>query len=754
MLKRYLNTFSIIGILVVIVVVIGWFVFPQWKSQPGGFFVLLGSALTGVIAALKGLKDAHDFLNNEKKKDKLEGLEGIEKLVVQVISKPIIERVKKRELPSKVMHNVPQPDYGEFIGRDEEIKKVVSLLRPVPHSQYPVVTIDGIGGVGKSALALEVANRYLYNYDHLPSEERFDAIIWTSAKETVLTAEGIQTRPQVLRTLLDIYAAIAITLQREDITRARTEKEQTELIRNALTNQRTLIIVDNLETVDDEKVSTFIHEIPYPTKAIITTRHRLDVAYPVRLAGMPKEDALKLIAQECTKKNVILTSDGANRLFERTAGIPLALVWSIGLMGKYEIENVLEKLGDAEENIAEFCFKAVLESIQSEPAYKLLLALALFATDASRESLGAISRLPIRDRDDGLARLEVLSLVDKQADRFKLLPLTKTYVLAELKKHADLGAQINHRWIEYLKSICAGVDSEYYWRYRSYAFFQDGETILDAIQWCREHGPAEDAIFLTYAAYDFLEARGRWNEMQILVNDTLVLAESLKNNLAIARLYVILAWILMQQGELDGAENLYLKSIEKYRNQNNQEGETIVLHHLCAIYRKRCQFDKAEGYLRQAENSVGYLEVGDLRALVKTERGKLARDKKDWFEAKKIFNEIAEYFEKRIEQTPRDEPLARGNWGHLAIVAYHLGNYKEAKELCLKSMEFFESSGTKGYLATLKYRLALTEEALGEKSEALIHANEAVDWFNRLGMKPDYGEAKILLDRLQKKVRK
>ena len=39
-----------------------------------------------------------------------------------------------------------------------------------------MVTIDGIGGVGKSALALEVARHYLHHYNDLPPEERFEAI--------------------------------------------------------------------------------------------------------------------------------------------------------------------------------------------------------------------------------------------------------------------------------------------------------------------------------------------------------------------------------------------------------------------------------------------------------------------------------------------------------------------------------------------------------------------------------------------------
>ena len=107
---------------------------------------------------------------------------------------------------------------------------------------------------------------------------------------------------------------------------------------------------------------------------------------------------------------------------------------------------------------------------------------------------------------------------------------------------------------------------------------------------------------------------------------------------------------------------------------------------------------------------------------------------------------MRDYFEKRVAESPRDEPLARSTWGHLAIVAIHLGRPEEAKEYCLRSIEYFEERGTKGFLATLKYRLARAEIALGEFDEALKHLEEAIEWFDRLGMKPDHDEAKITLE--------
>ncbi len=720
----------IIGLLVV-VIIITFLAYPNFVGTPGGIGLLLISSVTILLATVSGIKDFLEILDREKKK---------------------ITNATSDEKRKLTLHNLPQPDYEDFVGREAEIKKVMEQLHP--DSRPWIVTIDGIGGIGKSALALEIAHRYL-DPKKIASVERFDGIVWVSAKETVLTAEGLKTRPQVLRNLSDIYAAIAITLRQEKITRARSEAEQDGLIRDVLTHQRVLIILDNLETVDDERVNAFIRELPKPTKAMVTTRHRIDVSFPIRLTGMPWEDISKIIEQECNKKIVRLTVEESRELFQKTAGVPLAVVWSIALMGiGYPVKTVLEKLGDAEDKFAEFCFKESLESIRSEPAYKILLTLALFVTDASRDALGIIPDLSTRERDEGLVHLETLSLVDKQADRFKLLPLTKTYALAELKKNTDIGQFLYRRWIDYLKSLCAGVDSEYYWRYRSYAFYKEGDTILDAIQWCREHGPAEDAIFLTYASYDYLEVVGRWNEIVLMVDDVMGLAESLQDSNAIARLNSIKGWIFMQQGELDKAEQSFQISLEKYRSINSREGETITLQHFSAVYRKRKDFEMAKRYSEQARQIANQLETGDLLALVNTEAGKLARDTGDWANAKKLFNQIADYFEERVEQTPRDEPLARSTWGHLAVVAQAQGNFQEAKDLCLKSLEFFETWGTKGYMATLKLRLALAEAALGDKRNAKIHATEAADWFDRLGMKPDYIEAKKLLGKLNLKSRK
>jgi tetratricopeptide (TPR) repeat protein len=648
--------------------------------------------------------------------------------------------------PPQVMQNLPQPDYVRFVGRETELAQVHTLLSP--DNRTWVIVIDGIGGIGKSSLALEVTHDYFNRFNELPEQQRFKAIIWTSAKALTLTADGPAPRQQITRTLSDIYTAIAAALQREDITRTRPE-EQDALVRQALTQQRTLLIIDNMETIDDERVNAFLRELPAPTKCLVTTRHRIDVAYPVRLQALPRKDALNLIVQECEKKGVIFKADEADRLYRHTGGVPLALVWSIAQMGfGTSIETVLHRIGDAEGDIARYCFQGALELIRGKPAHTLLMALAIFTRDASRVMLGCIADVSNADRDEGLGQLERLSLINKHADRFSFLPLTRTFAFSELIRDPAVEIQLRQRWIGYLKDITRITDSEYYWQYGSYAFRDEGENILDAVEWSFVHGSADDVFALMTAAYEYLEVAGRLNDSLDLCQRALGLASSVHNLAAKARLANIISWMLNEIGQYDQAEKMCQDALAAYRSVSSREGESVALHHLSIVYRKRGDFATAQIWIDSAKRLATELGDGDLRAWITIEYGKLARDQHDWQAAWDYFASVRDWFEQRVEQSARDEPLARSTWGHMAIIAYHLGRPQEAKDLCLKSLEFFEHYGTKGYMATLKYRLALAEEALGEDDAARRHAKEALEWFERLGMKPDYAEALKLFERL------
>lgn len=107
-----------------------------------------------------------------------------------------------RESKPRIYHNLPQPDYVRFVGRETELTKLHTLLSP--DNRTWVIVIDGIGGIGKSSLALEVAHDYLNRFVELPERQCFKAIIWTSAKALTLTADGPAPRQQITRTFQTI----------------------------------------------------------------------------------------------------------------------------------------------------------------------------------------------------------------------------------------------------------------------------------------------------------------------------------------------------------------------------------------------------------------------------------------------------------------------------------------------------------------------------------------------------------------------
>ncbi len=633
----------------------------------------------------------------------------------------------------KVYHNLPQPDYGRFVGREAELGKVYRILRPYPHSQEHLVTIDGIGGIGKSALALEIAHRYLRNYDQIPPEERFEAIVWTSAKQTVLTAEGIAPRRQVLSTLNDIYVAIAVALQREDITRALPE-EQDEVVRNALTRQRSLLIVDNLETVDDEAVIGFLRELPAPTKAIVTIRHQIDIASSrsVRLGRMPWEDAQELIAKECKKKNVTLTNNEPRRLYDSTSGMPLSIVWSVAQMGfGYGVEAVLTRLGQPTSDIAHFCFDGAMEHIRDKPTHKLLMALSLFATDASREALGYVTDLPELDRDDGLVGLEKLSLVIRiQNGRFQMLPLTKEYTATDSLSDPITNTHFRNRQVEYyLTSIPYPSSFPIYTEEIVNLVKTELQNILDLLEWCEGQAKEDFLLKLFLNIHDLLGVFGNLNIRVKWALHAIQAAKVVGTAADLGRLYATMGWIDMKRGELDQAHQWLDQALQVIEQSDASELKCVALRFLGRLEgikgnvkdaqeirqtalalakskgftgvvsglnsdlayweMNRRNFDKAEEYIREAIS--GFEDLNDIvRA---SDRSVMLANilvrKGNYSEAEEVLIPVLNRIEVDLGQL---EAIAAG-YACLAHIRAQQGNISEAKGCCVRAKQIYDKMG-------------------------------------------------------------
>ncbi|MBP0016745.1 MAG: hypothetical protein J7647_04210, partial [Cyanobacteria bacterium SBLK] len=414
---------------------------------------------------------------------------------------------------TRSQHNLPIPDYTTFIGRRKELNKLLELLAP----EHPVhrLSIEGEGGLGKTALVLEAAYRCLRAslgaiFTNTPV---FDAIIFVSAQSQRLIGTGIIQRLRRERTQRDIFRAIARTLDLPELAYTPFE-ERLELLQSHLAKQSVLLIVDNLETVEDrDAVLALVYELPLTVKVIVTTREPAPF-FTLRLDSLLPEDALDLIFHQVEEKDLELSLEEAEALYQKTTGLPAAIVYTIGQLAVgATIEEIIERLARATDDVSRYCFEGSVKLL-SESAHHLLMALALFPQMALREAIANVSAIdePITLADN-LAHLQQLSLIKAVKERYTMLPATRSYVFVQLENTPEFAREARKRWLDWFLSYVRQHGSQKYRDWRDYSNLErEWVNLSEAIEWCL--GSEQYDLFKEFWLYlgGFTRFGGYWDE--------------------------------------------------------------------------------------------------------------------------------------------------------------------------------------------------------------------------------------------------
>ncbi|MCJ8281357.1 MAG: ATP-binding protein, partial [Rivularia sp. ALOHA_DT_140] len=232
----------------------------------------------------------------------------------------LIHQNQFSQTPQPIYHNLPSRDYTRLVGRDLEAQRLLELLSF--EWAIPCVSIEGIGGAGKTTLALDIAYRCLQASNNIylvrSSENKlpsFELIVFTSGKSHFFTPRGVLPRLRRERTLVDIFTSVIRTISFYD-SQTKSFEETYEQIYKYLANMRTLLIIDNLDTLEEQQqVLSFLYELPPTVKALITSREKTPFN-TVALSSLTKTEALILIQQQADEKRVDLNLKQCVRLYK------------------------------------------------------------------------------------------------------------------------------------------------------------------------------------------------------------------------------------------------------------------------------------------------------------------------------------------------------------------------------------------------------------------------------------------------------
>lgn len=663
----------------------------------------------------------------------------------------------------RIRHNLPAPSCTAFIGREEEINRLLGLLSPT-HGAH-LISVDGIGGVGKTSLVVECAYRCLQaGYSNNSSTPTFDIIVFVSAKQFYLTPIGFIKSLMPRRTLQDIFRQIARVLEDDiDITGTKFD-EQIDLIKDALARQRTLMIVDNLETVSEqEEVLAFLYELPPTVKAIITTREQI-IFSPVRLSSMTEGDGLSLIQHEAEDKKFPLKQEDCTTLYQATGGIPVAITYAIGqLANGCPLQEVVERISHSTGDVARFCFESSISLLKGKPSHQLFMTLALFPVSAHQAALAEIAipnADPAKTRQD-LEQLRGLSLVKQEENRYSMLPLTREYALNELKANPDFEQQVKERWVNwYLNfSNLYAKQNAREWQGQFDGLEDEWSNLQAVIDWCMAQNQYAEVLQIWQNLEAFTRLRSRQSGRHGYFDDRLTWTAWLLNGArqtadwkTVTKVMLERAWTFILIGklqQLEEADHLLRQALELKYHQTPLV-KVDLLKHLAVLYIQKQEFDQAENWLQQA------LHLLEQLPLEQEEHCQLAQ--LQYYQGE-IYFKTGNYSKAKTSFQAALTNAQEIGWLRLTFLIQNWladvaiatqENLDEAEMLLMDGLRIAESKQDQSRIAYCKRSIAELAQARGNLEAARRWASAASTMFEKIGMYPEAEETQQLLQSLEK----
>lgn len=404
--------------------------------------------------------------------------------------------------PERTASRVPPPvaeaphalpfDVPDFSGRSSELQWICDTARRAPEGSPTVLALDGMGGGGKTALAIRAAHQLAERYPH---GSLFIDLHGFTPGQTPLSAFHAQG---------DLLAAAGIPSDEVPTVPAGRAARWQSYMRG----RRMVLVLDNAAA--SEQVRALI-PASSDSLVLITSRPRLtglDGAEWLSVGALPELDGHQLLRNTLGVERVVKEPDASRELLRLCGGLPLAVRIAAARLANrphWTVQRLVERLRDHDRRLDELTSEgrgvagALLLSYQSMPpdqrtAFRLLGHHPGRYLDA--EEAAALLDTDALTAEDVLEELVDVRLLEaRERGVYALHDLVRSFVqrVAQDERAPEDGQAVRRLLDHYLSTAEAACDTLFPGRRRFGSCDAEGQECDEfdhedkALQWLDQH---------------------------------------------------------------------------------------------------------------------------------------------------------------------------------------------------------------------------------------------------------------------------
>jgi hypothetical protein len=361
----------------------------------------------------------------------------LEKLFPGCLIEPSLPTLSPRQPQTNFKQLELLPAAHRLFGVGKQQQMLRRLLEQ-PKAPW-LAAIDGIGGIGKTALASMLVHEIM-------GDGQFYDVAWVSAKqEEFRPSVGLQAINQPALTV-DILVNHLLEQLASKIPPVSTSQEKLTVLVHLLKQRPYLIIIDNLETVVDyQTLLPLLRNLVNPSKCLLTSRRNLQAysdVFCLNLQELNQADAIDFLSNEAEVRGIAELTEASrfqlDSIYKVVGGNPLALKLVVGQISYFSLSQVLENLtqarGKKAEDLYRFIYWQVWQAL--DPASRETLLAMPLAKGGTFDQLTALNDFGLKILVQTLELLISLSLVEVRGGleqrRYYIHRLTETFLLTDI----------------------------------------------------------------------------------------------------------------------------------------------------------------------------------------------------------------------------------------------------------------------------------------------------------------------------------